>query len=228
MATKQAERPGEWPDNNPGTKPNATPPNPPHGNPDAVEHAMIGEAGGGKKEGGRDEGLVNPPTVSLNPTSEDQTAERQKSDYKVVDYANFKLNHFIHENGHMEFDYPFDELDLNQGMFIPIEPNGTTDQLMSKLYKQIDQYRKQNSEVERDENGDDVMEDVAINVKQRNDDGTVKLDGDVPRMTIKAGLRPKLIGPNFVVKAVVKGDALTDKEDGEEAEHDGALVVRLG
>lgn len=96
---------------------------------------------------------------------------------------------------------------------------------MSNLYKQVDQFRKQNSEVERDEDGDDVMEDVAINKKKRNEDGTVQLDGDVPRMGIKSGFRPKLVGPNFVVKAVVKGDKIAEDD---EADRDGALIIRLG
>ena len=52
----------------------------------------------------------------------------------------------------------------------------------------------------------------------------MKLDGDAPRLGIKSGFRPKLIGPNFVVKAVMKGDRLSEND---EAEADGALVIRL-
>lgn len=93
--------------------------------------------------------------------------------------------------------------------------------------KQVDQYRKQNSEVERDENGDDIMIDLAINQKKRNEDGTVQLDGGVPRLGIKSGFTPKLIGPNFVVKTVIKGDKLAVGDDGQEADKDGALVIRM-
>lgn len=110
-------------------------------------------------------------------------------------------------------------------MFIPVPKSRTTDQLMLEMYKSVDQYRKQNSEVERDENGDDIMEDVAINTKKRNSDGTVQLDDGIPRLGISSGFRPKLLGPNFVVKAVVKGDSLAD--GGDKANADGVLVVRM-
>lgn len=92
------------------------------------------------------------------------------------------------------------------------------------MHKQVDQFRKQNSEVEKDEDGDDVMEDVAINKKKRNDDGTIQLDGDTPRLGIKSGFRPRLIGPTFIVKAVVKGDELAENN---EADGDGVLVIRM-
>lgn len=217
----------QWPNANPGTKPAATPPTPPHANPDAVDHAQIGAVD--KKEGGKDMGLVHAPIVSMHPTSEQQgDANAKVGEHRMIANANFKLNHYLPEIGHVDFSYPFQDLEINQGMFIPVEKNGTTDALMSKLHKQVYQYRKQNSEIERDENGDDIMEDVAINVKKRNEDGTVQLDGDKPRLDIKAGFRPKLVGPNFVVKAVVKGDSITMDKDGEKADSDGALVIRLG
>lgn len=146
-------------------------------------------------------------------------------EHYIIDNANIRLNHYMHESAYSEIKYPFESLKFGQGMFIPVEENSTTDKLMSALYKQVDQYRKQNSEVERDENGDDVMEDVCINQKKRNEDGTVQLDGDIPRLTVKSGFRPKLLGPSFVVKAVVKGDKISEND---EADRDGALVIRLG
>lgn len=227
---KQAQ---QWTDPNPGTKPNAQAPAPPHGNPDAVEHAMTGEAGGNKQEGGKDEGLASPPTVSLHPTSEPQgDADAEIGEHRMIDEVNFDMfKTSVPTATQMDdLNYPFEDLDIGMGMFVPVEEGNTTDKLMAKLYKQVNQFKKQYSEQEVDENGDTVMEDVAINVKQRNDDGTVKLDGDVPRLGIKSGFRPKLIGPNFAVKAVVKGDKIgwTSDDDYDEAEADGALVIRLG
>lgn len=210
----------QWPNTNPGTKPNAQPPAPPHANPNAVEHAAIDEVK--KQEGGKDMGLRHAPIVSMHPTSERQGYQKAK-EHRIIEKANFKLNHYLPEIGHVEVNYPFERLDLNQGLFIKVE--STTDALMAKLYKQVDQYRKQNSEIERDENGDDVMEDVAINQKKRNEDGTVQLDGDKPRLGVKSGFRPKLIGPNFVIKAVVKDDKIGENDT---ADGDGALVIRLG
>lgn len=227
-ASQDAENAQDASQVNPGTKPAASPPRPPHDNPDAVEHAMIGEAGPAKQEGGRDQSVPFAPTVSLHPTSQPQgdADTEDKPEYRVVDKASFRLNSTtVPERMWQEGDYPFNELEIGQGMFCPVEKGGSTDRLMAKLHKQVNEYRKQNSEVEKDENGDDVMEDVAINVKQRNEDGTVMLDGDMPRLGIKSGFRPKLIGPNFAVKAVVKGDKIGENN---EADADGALVIRCG
>lgn len=204
------------PTTNPGTKPNAGQVKPPHDNPDAVEHAQIGD--GKQQEGGKDMGLVKAPIVSMHPTSASQSSE---ANFKIIDNAKVKLSN----QSDVEFKYPFEDLNVKQGLFVPVEKGSTTDALMSKLFKQVDQFRKQNSEVERDENGDDVMEDVAINVKKRNDDGTIQLDGDKPRLDIKSGFRPKLIGPMLAVKAVVKGDKISENDT---ADSDGALVIRLG
>lgn len=171
-------------------------------------------------------GLVHAPVVSMHPTSEQQGDNKKvtEDDYRIVDKA------FIHitadeKKADVEFKYPFNELELEQGLFIPVPEGGTTDQLMSEMYKMVANYRKQFSDVERDENGDDVMVDQAINVKKRNEDGTVQLDGGVPRLGIKSGFVPKLIGPNFIIKAIVKDDEIAD---GDKAEHDGVLVVRMG
>jgi hypothetical protein len=242
---KQAQ---SWPDNqgpddrhptgsdgsevNPGTKPKAQPPASQHPNPEAVDHAMIGEGGSGRKqEGARDEGLVNPPTVSLHPTSEPQgDAKAEIGEHRIIDDINFDMFKTSIPTAQSDLNYPFEELDIGMGMFVPVEQGSTTDALMSKLYKQVDQFKKQYSEQEVDENGDTVMEDVTINIKLRNEDGTVKLDGGTPRLSIKSGFRPKLIGPNFAVKAVVKGDKIGwgGDDDYDEAEADGALVIRLG
>lgn len=213
----------QWPETNPGTKPNAAPPASPHANSDAVGHAAIGEVK--KQAGGKDMGLRHAPIVSMHPTSEPQGDQKAKiGEHLIIDNANFKLNHYLPEIGHVEFNYPFEDLVVGQGMFVLVEENSTTDALMSKLYKQVDQYRKQASEIDRDENGDDIMIDLAINQKKRNEDGTVQLDGDKPRLGIKSGFTPKLVGPTFIVKTVVKGDQLAKNN---EADHDGALVIRM-
>lgn len=213
---------------NPGTKPDASQPNPAHNNPDAVDHAMIKGAGPAEAEGGKDEGQVAAPTVSLYPTSQPQgDAVAEIGEHRIFDKASLKLNSTtIHEQAWQNLNYPFEEMEVGQGMFIPVEQGSTTDKIMAKVHKQVDQFRKQNSETEKDEMGDEVMENIAVNQKMRNEDGTVKLDGDKPRLTIgKSGFFPKLLGPTFAVKAVVKGDEIGEDE---EADADGALVIRLG
>lgn len=215
-----SQQAAQWPNTDPGNKPAATFPPAQHPNPDAVEHGLLHTKD--QQEGGKEMGLVKAPIVSMHATSKlpDDTKEKVKP--KLIEDANFKLNHYLPEQGHVEFDYPFEDLEVGQGFFIAVET--TTDALMAKLHKQVDKYRKQSSEIERDENGDDVMLDVAINQKKRNEDGTVQLDNGVPRLGIKSGFQPKLIGPNFVVKAVVKGDSLAENN---EADSDGALVIRM-
>lgn len=215
-----SQRAAQWPTTDPGNKPAATLPPAQHPNPDAVEHGLLHTQD--QQEGGKEMGLVKAPIVSMHPTSKLPDDTKEKVEPKLIEDANFKLNHYLPEQGHVEFDYPFEDLEVGQGFFIAVET--TTDALMAKLHKQVDKYRKQSSEIERDENGDDVMIDIAINQKKRNEDGTVQLDNGVPRLGIKSGFQPKLIGPNFVVKAVVKGDSLAENN---EADSDGALVVRM-
>lgn len=203
-----------WPTGKPGN-PDPSAFKPPHGNPDAIVHGVL-HPNEDKQEGGKEMGLVHAPIVSLNPTSEQP--KKDIPEPTMIDNARFNV-----VSDHVNIDYSFADLIVGQGMFIPVET--TTDALMSKVYKAVDQYRKQASEVARDENGDDIMVDEAINQKKRNEDGTVQLDNGVPRLGIKSGFVPKLIGPNFAVKAVVKGDKLSEDI---EAEGDGALVIRMG
>lgn len=221
QASQGTQNAAGWPSPDPGLKPNAPAPKPPHANPDAVEHAQIGSVD--KQEGGKDMGLVHAPIVSMHPTSQQQGEGAAKPKFRIVDDAFIHLNAQERLND-TEFKYPFNELAPGQGLFIEVEQGSTTDKLMSELYKQADQYRKQASCVDHDENGDDIMIDTAINVKKRNEDGTVQLDGDKPRLSIKSGFTPKLIGPTFAVKAVVKDDELAD---GDKAEADGAFIVRM-
>lgn len=196
--------------------------------PDAnkVNHSQVGSTAENQfEDSGKEMGLVKAPIVSMHETSQAQgDITESKKEFKLIDNANYKLNHHIPVASHVQFNYPFEDLVLGQGVFIPVEEGNTTDKLVRAVHKQIDTYRKQASEVERDENGDDVMEDVAINTKKRNEDGTIQLDDGMPRLSIKSGFRPKLIGPTFAVKAVVKGDQLAENN---EAEGDGVLVIRM-
>lgn len=193
-------------------------------NPNTVQHQVIHSADS-KKEGGKDIGLVNAPIQSINPTSAGQSSDAapKKKDYKIIDNANQHLN--LINRAPDDFKYQFDELDIGQGIFVPVEQNQTTDQLMADVHDQINYYREQNSECEKDKNGDDVWESVVIQTKKYKD-GVVQLDGlGKPIVGANQTNRPKLIyAANFIARAVVNGDEIGEDE---KADSDGVLIVRV-
>lgn len=225
-----AEQQANW-NNNPVNQPvdedaikNSDPKGKPSGNPNAVPHKAL-DQGDKFKNSGKDIGLVNAPVVSLNPTSGDQAEPSNEKDYQIFDNPNRYLNF---KSEQQKFKYPFDKMDVDQGIFIPVEKGDTTDNLVARLHKDIDAFRKQTSEVEKDENGDDVRESVVIETKKRKDD-VIQLDGaGKPIVGANQTNRYKLIySANFIVRPVVKGDALELGEGSPEAESDGALLIRV-
>lgn len=196
-------------------------------NPNVVSHAAVAEPQP-FKDSGKDIAQVNPPIQSIHPTSAKQGLNTDnnkpaKPEFKIIDRANRYLNH---DGVLQDFKYPFNELDVDQGIFIPLPENITTDKLMATLHQQINIYIKQTSECEKDEKGDDVWESVVIQTKKRLDDGVIQLDSyGNPIVGANQTNRPKLIhSSNFVVKAVVKGDEISK---GNKASSDGVLVVRV-
>jgi hypothetical protein len=144
-------------------------------------------------------------------------ADAPKKEFKVIDNAKYELST-------VEFLYPFADLADGQGFFIPLEANNTMDKLVLATHKQVTQFRTQNSEVEKNDEGDDILESFTVNVKVRNPDGSIVMDGDSPKLTVSSGLRPKLIGPNFAVRVIHKDDEIGKNI---KAEGDGVLVIRL-
>lgn len=145
--------------------------------------------------------------------------EPPKKEFKIVDNANYMLKSDV------VYLYPFAELAVGQGFFIPLEPDTTLEKLSAAAHRQADQFRRENSEVERNDEGDEVLENFTINARVRNRDGTLKLDPDGnAKLAVSSGLRPKLIGPIFAVKTVRKDDEIAEDT---KAEADGVLVIRL-
>lgn len=141
-----------------------------------------------------------------------------KKEYQIVDDARYELI----KN---EFAYPFDKLQIGQGFFVSIEDDNTVAKLVVAMSKQVNQYCVQNSQVEKNEEGDDILETLTINTRLRNPDGSFKLDGEgVPKVSIATVLRPRLIGPKFMVRAVYKDAEIADDV---KSEKDGVLVIRL-
>lgn len=199
-------------------------------NPRVAQHQAL-EDKDIRKESGKDIGLVDAPLVSINPTSGNQSLSgdgNKPKDFKIFDHANQRLNASPHS--HINFAYPFDQMEIDQGFFVPVEKGMTTDKLMDQIHDQINQYREQTAECEKDKEGDDVWESVIIQTKKRTDDGVIQLDSfSKPIVGANQTNRPKLIyAANFIAKPVVKGDNMLDKDKGKEiADSDGVLVIRV-
>lgn len=193
--------------------------------PEAVEHGLIADHDAFKGSG-RDVSAPKAPLVSVNPTSQPQGFQAglgEKSDRIIVDNPNWNIDHSEHPKA--DADYPFLDLKSNQGMFIPVEKNGTTDALMEKVYKAVAVSRAKYSEVNRNVNGDEIHNMVIVKTRKRNADGSLELRGDG---SIIEGANQEhhpqySYAANFLVKAVVKDD---DLGGGQKAPSDGAFVIR--
>lgn len=170
---------------------------------------------------GKDVGLVNPPIVSVNPSS-GETSDTSKPKHKVIKGA----DEFLCLDPNINYDFPFADLKLDEGMLIPNDAGMTTDKHMEKMYPVIYRLRQQYSEVARNEEGDEIWEQITIKVRKKNDDGTLQLEGDgKPIEGANFVHLPKLIPlRDFTVKAVVKGDKIGGSV---KAPSDGVVVIRV-
>ncbi len=169
-----------------------------------------------KEEGhGKETGLIKAPVVSVNPSSGD-TVKEDKKEPRIFDNALWTEEE--------KEDWPFAKLKAGQGFFVPATEHESTDYLVEKFNKQINEERIKYAEVEKDENGDEILEVVTIKTRKRNEDGTIQLEGGKPITGANQSHRFKYIyARNFMVKPIVKGDNMGHNE----AEHDGVLVVRV-
>lgn len=171
------------------------------------------------------------PIQSLNPTSEPQGANNKanapsqnKDDFITVGKANTALDASDHTRGG-SVNYPFSDLEVGAGLYIPVEQNSTTDKLMEKLYREVANARMQFAEVERDEKGDEIWDVVIVKTRLKNDDGTFQMGayGKALEGANQTSIPRLVYARHYAVKAVIK-DA--DLGDGQKAPHDGAFVVR--
>ena len=154
---------------------------------------------------------------NLAKSKADKEAARDK--FKIIDDARYEL---VEDS----FLYPFSKLEVGQGFFIPLEDDNTIDKLYTATNKQANQFRLQNSEVEKNDEGDEILENFTVRARLRNPDGSFVLDGQgEPKLSVSSGLRQKLIGPSFAVRAIVKDDEIAENT---KAESNGVLVIRLG
>lgn len=172
------------------------------------------------KGSGKSAHLVDPPIVSMSPISK---SDNEGGKPKIISDA---ADIFLSDEEIGKQQYPFHDLEVGQGFFIPTGENKTTDNLMEKMYTAVFNARTQYAQVARDEHGDEILEQLTIKTRKRNDDGTIQLDGgDVPIPGANFVHKPKLIHyRDFIVKPVAKDDPI-GKND--KAEADGVLVIRV-
>lgn len=191
---------------------------------DVAQHAFVRNTTE-KKTTGKETTLVAGPEVSMSPTSGD-SAEKQdnnwgKSKRLIVDNAIAP----VPEKKYDFSDHPLLSLKRDQGVFIPNRPGLSTDELMQQIHKEVYHLRAFGAQVEKDINGDDILESIIIEEKKRHDDGTIQLTAGKPVVGALSQNRPKLVHAcNFTVHAVTKDMEIAD---GQTAPEDGVLVIRV-
>jgi hypothetical protein len=179
------------------------------------------------KNSGKDVHQVDPPIVSVAPASGPQGAQSSNltdnKDLTQVSKPNRDL--FLDKNA-PKSQYQFTDLELDEGVFIPVEKNSTTDKLLSDVHKAIYQAKMQGAVIELDEKGDEIWENVTVMTKKRNDDGTIQLESSGKPITGANFTHiPKYLYPmNFIARAVTTEDEISE---GQNAPSDGVLIIRV-
>lgn len=188
-----------------------------------VQHQQLAEDKPFKGSGKHTNELTQ-PIVSWNKTSEDQSlnvgnkAEGRKKP-SVFENAIPTLSEEI-ERGH-----PFYNLKAGQGMFFEVEPHTTTDKLMLDLHKKVDELNQKCSVVAVDKDGNDILEELVINIKQTNEDGTYKIreNGSAVYESMSERWPKRVYFRKFVAIPVTKGQKVGERE----VSGDGGLVIRV-
>lgn len=170
------------------------------------------------RDSGKDIHQVNPPIVSVAPNT--GNVQSKSDNHVFVDNA---LDNLFDDTIHVKG--PFNDLKIGQGVFVPNEQNQTTDKALSKTHKIISKLREQYSEIETNDDGDEILDQVIISTRKRNDDGTIQLENDKPVVGANSTNMPRRIYyRNFIAKAVTKDQELSDSQ---KASADGVFVIRV-
>lgn len=183
------------------------------------------------KGSGREVGQVKPPIVSINPVSENSnqtlSGKRKRAAEGIRVITNVHHDLFDTRTDKAEDGmYPFSQLEPGQGFFVPAKDGQTTDNLIENMYRTIHHVRETFAEVQRDENGDEILDNVTVKTRKKNDDGTFQLTGDNEVITgANFTHMPRAIYTrNFVAKPVTKDSKLGDSFNAPE---DGIIVIRV-
>lgn len=154
----------------------------------------------------------------------DKKLQEQKSKIILVKDVNKEL--FDNTTEESDALYPFYQLEIGQGFFVPVSDQASQSQLLRQFHSQLAYIRQDTAEFERDANGDEVWETVTVKTRPRDKDGTVKQQSDGTDIVgADHVLRPVLINPRrFIVKPVSEG---YDIGEGHEVEDDGVMVIRV-
>lgn len=172
------------------------------------------------KHSGKDDNQLHPGLKSVAPASGKKVDwSNKEKKYKILKDVSKLIGDDEDE------EYPYDELEFEEAFFVPTKPNETTDMLLAQFHKSIKAVKEKYGEIEVDDNGDKIMEHLTIETRKRNDDGSIRLNGDEPIKGANFTQRYKYnYTRNFIVKPVYAGQELAD---GVEAEGDGVVVIRV-
>lgn len=147
---------------------------------------------------------------------------KEKQDFLIVDKPNKNLN--AAQNRYYDTVFPYNDIDVEQGVFIPVKDGQTIDQLSAQLGRAIAGSRYQHGEIEHDINGDEVYETVSV-MSTKTENGKLVLNSDgTPLMSPNSIQRPKLVyARNYILRTAKKDD---DLGDGQKAPSDGVLIIR--
>lgn len=163
---------------------------------------------------GKSDYQANAPLVSVD----NKNKFGEEKDYKIIQKAKMVSSDTVSR-------WPFSDLEVGQGMLIYTEKGSTTDKLMENLYRAVADARLEYSEVERDRDGNEVLDMVIVKRRKTNADGSIQLGvNDQPMFDANQEQKPRLVySSHFSIKPVIKG---ADVGDNFKAERDGALVIR--
>ena len=177
------------------------------------------------RDSGKDKSLVSPPIVSMHKTSHDKSDDVQsEKKIEVIDVSEDLFDTEVKsvKDGY----YPFAALKIGQGFFIPVKEGQTVDKLVHNMHRAACGARDDYAIEVKNEEGERILDSVAIETLKRNEDGTFQLEPDgKPTVGANATHIPRCIYPrDFLVKAVVKNDEIGKNS---KASSDGVVIVRV-
>lgn len=124
-----------------------------------------------------------------------------------------------------KFMYPFFSTKLGQGFFVANAPNETTAQTLAKLNSHVAYANDWYSEIELDQYGDEVWEEVFVRSTKRNPDGSAQRDsnGKIIYGHDPVSRSNYVYSRRYVARVIAKDDLIA----GKKSDADGVLVVRV-